>query len=175
MQLPVLFLVSVFSLLSPNSSAKQIRRHIYGPSKDGEYCQKDYFETAKGWLEERYCKKCRRGYENNDTEHSNTCTKIKTKPTTQSPKGKNITGKQKPIKEQNCIVSNLMSTPTTNVYEQTKKVPSSPKTQTTTPSRISHDVENHEFKKKTTPRILQRKLTSCAKPKPLMLLLTFAL
>nr|XP_039250822.1 uncharacterized protein LOC120328413 [Styela clava] len=143
MKLPVLFLVPVFSLLSHNSSAKQIRRHIYGPLKDGEYCQKDYFEIAKGWLEERYCKKSRRGYENNDTEHSNTCTKIKTRPTTQSPKGKNITGEQIPIKEQNRNVSTSTSTPTTKVYNQTKKAPPSLKTQTMTPSGISLDVKNH--------------------------------
>nr|XP_039250870.1 uncharacterized protein LOC120328445 [Styela clava] len=159
MKLPVLFLVPVVLLLSHNSSAKQIRRHIYGPLKVGEYCQKGYFEIAKGWLEERYCKKCRRGYENNDTEHSNTCTKIQAKSSTQSPKEKYITEEQKFIKEQNRNVSTSTSTPTTKVYKQTKKVPPSPITQTMTPRGVSHEVENHEFGEKNDTKNNERAST----------------
>ncbi|XP_077969683.1 uncharacterized protein LOC120328413 [Styela clava] len=147
MKLPVLFLVSVVLLLSHNSSAKQIRRHIYGPLKDGEYCQKDYFEIAKGWLEERYCKKCRRGYENNDTEHSNTCTKIKTKPSIRSPPiRKKITEEHKPNKEENRNVSNLTATPT--MYEPTKSILSPTNKQTTTPIGVNHGIKTPKFREK---------------------------
>ncbi|XP_077969790.1 uncharacterized protein LOC120332054 [Styela clava] len=156
MKLPAILLVTIIILLSQISSTKEIRRHVYGPLKDGEHCQKDYFEYAKGWLEERYCKKCRHGYQNDNPERSNTCTEIKTRPTS---KGKNITEEQKPIKEQNRNVSTLTSTPTTKVYTQMKKVPPSPITQTMTPRGVSHDVENHEFGEKNDTKSNERAST----------------